>query len=75
MQLLSTFLVICLVFFVGCTSLPTAQIPSKRTNYATHSQISTQEIKLDETLKIVTGQTIYVPIYSEIYYFDKRLIL
>ena len=75
MQLLSSFLIICLVFFVGCTSLPKAQILSKQTNSATHSQISTQEIKLDETLKLVTGQTIYVPIYSEIYHFDKSRTL
>ncbi len=75
MQLLSTFLVICLFLLVGCTSWTTAQRPSKQTNSATYSQISTQEIKLDETLKIVTGQTIYVPIYSEIYYFDKSRTL
>ena len=71
MNLLSIFWGICLVFLVGCTSSPTAQIPSKQTNSATSSQISPQKIKLDETVKIATGQTIYVPIYSEIYYFDK----
>ena len=71
MQLLSTFLGIGLVFLVSCTSSPTAQIPSKPIN----SAISSQEIKLDETLKIATGQTIYVPIYSEIYYFDKSKTL
>ena len=71
MQLLSTFLGIGLVFLVSCTSSPTAQIPSKPIN----SAISSQEIKLDETLKIATGQTVYVPIYSEIYYFDKSKTL
>ena len=43
MNLLSTFLVICLVFLVGCTSSPTAQIHSNQTNPATLSQISPQE--------------------------------
>ena len=61
MQLLSTFLGIYLVFLVGCSS-PKAQIPSNQTDSATSSQISSQEIKLDETLQIATGQTIYVPI-------------
>ena len=75
MNLLSNFLGICLIFLIGCTSSPTAQIPSQQTNSATSSQILTQEIKLDETLKIATGQTIYVPIYSEIYYFDKSKTL
>ena len=70
MNLLSSFLGICLVFLVGCSS-STTQIPSNQTNSATSSQISSQVIKVDETLKIATGQTLYVPIYSEIYYFDK----
>ena len=71
MKLLSSFLGICLVFLVGCISSPTAQIPSKQTSSPTSSNVSSQEIKLDETLKIAIGQTIYVPIYSEIYYFNK----
>ncbi len=75
MQLLSTFLRISLVFLVGCTSSSTSQISSNQTNSATSSQISSQEIKVDETLKIPTGQTIYVPIYSEIYYFDQSKTL
>ena len=75
MNLLSTFLGICLVFLVGCTSSPTAQIPSNQTNSAASSQISPQEIKLEETLQIATGQTIYVPIYSEIYFFNRTKTL
>ena len=75
MQLLPTFLRIGLVFLVSCTSSPTAQIPSKPINSTTFPDISPQEIKLDETFKIATVQTIYVPIYSEIYYFDKSKTL
>ena len=74
MQLLSTFLVIFLVFLVGCSS-PTNQTTSKQSDLAPSSQISPQKIKLDETWQIATGQTNYVPIYSEMYYFDKSKTL
>ena len=71
MKLYSYFLGICLVFLVGCTSVPTAQISSNQTHSTTSSQISSPEISVDKTLKIAMGQTIYVPIYSEIYFFNK----
>ena len=72
MKLLSSFFGICLVFLVGCISPPTAQISSKQTNLPNYSQVSPQKIKLDETVKIVRGQTVYVPIYSEIHHFKGR---
>ena len=74
MKLSSSFFGICLVFLVGCISPPTAQISSNQTNLPTSSQISPQKIKLDETVKIVMGQTIYVPIYSEIHHFKGRTL-
>ena len=74
-KLLPSFLVICLVFLAGCTPLQKAQINSKQTNSPASTQISSQEVKLDETLKIATGQTIYVPIYSEIYFFNRTRTL
>ncbi len=75
MKLLPSFLVISLVFLAGCTPLQKTQINSKQTNSPASSQISPQEVKLDETLKIATGQTIYVPIYSEIYFFNRTRTL
>lgn len=75
MKLLSSCLGIYLVFLVGCMSSPRGQIPSKQRNLVTSSQVSSQEIRLDETWKIAMGQTIYVPIYSEIYYFDQSKTL
>ncbi len=74
-KLLPSFFVICLVFLAGCTPLQKAQINSKQTNSPASTQISSQEVKLDETLKIATGQTIYVPIYSEIYFFNRTRTL
>ncbi|MDJ0745958.1 MAG: DUF3124 domain-containing protein [Xenococcaceae cyanobacterium MO_167.B27] len=72
MKLLSSCLGIYLVFLVGCMSPQTGQIPSNQTNLVTSSQVSSQEITLDETLKIAMGQTIYVPVYSEIHHFQNR---
>ncbi len=72
MKLLSSCLGIYLVFLVGCMSPQTAQIPSNQKNLVTSSQVSSQEIISDETLKIAMGQTIYVPIYSEIHHFKNR---
>ncbi len=74
MKLLPSCLVICLVFLAGCTSSQKAQINSNQTNSPASSQISSQEVKF-ETLKIATGQTIYVPIYSEIYFFNRTRTL
>ena len=73
-KLLPSCLVICLVFLAGCTSSQKAQINSNQTNSPASSQISSQEVKF-ETLKIATGQTIYVPIYSEIYFFNRTRTL
>ena len=68
MKLLSSFVVIYLVFLVGCVSSPqTLQVSSNQTN----STSSSQEITVDKTFKIAIGQTVYVPIYSEIYHFNK----
>ena len=72
MKLLSSCLGIYLVFLVGCMSPQTSQIPSNQRNLVTSSQVASQEITLDETLKIAMGQTIYVPIYSEIHHFKDR---
>ena len=74
MKLLPSCLVICLVFLASCTSSPKAQINSNQTNSPASSQISSQEVKF-ETLKIAAGQTIYVPIYSEIYFFNRTRTL
>ena len=71
MKLLSSCLGICLVFLVGCISTETTQMPSNQTNSTTSSQVSSQEIMEDKNLKIAMGQTIYVPIYSKIYHFNK----
>ncbi len=75
MKLLPSCLVICLVFLSSCTSSPKTQINSQQSNSPASSQISPQEVQLDETLKIAIGQTIYVPIYSEIYFFSKTRTL
>ncbi len=74
MKLLSSFFGIYLVFLVGCISPPKAQIHSKQTNLPNSSQVSPQKVTLDERLKIAVGQTIYVPIYSEIPLFKGRTL-
>ena len=71
MKLLSSFFGICLLCLVGCTSGQTDQISSNQTNSTTSYEVSSPEIIVDETLDIVMGQTIYVPIYSEVYFFNK----
>jgi hypothetical protein len=62
---------IAFIFLVSCTSPNLEQKPPSTSNPGTDTQSQPQEITLDKNFKIAMGQTIYVPIYSHIY-FDNR---
>jgi len=56
-------LIAMLTSLVACTSSPPPQKPAAA---------PLQVVTLDSTVKIVTGQTVYVPIYSHIYTVDRN---
>lgn len=58
------YLIIASVFLTGCNNAQPPQEPD--------SQLKV--VNLNNTVKLVRGQTIYVPVYSHIYYFDRDRI-
>jgi hypothetical protein len=58
-------LVIAVVFLTGCTS---SQAPSPPV-------AKTKTVILNNTIKIIMGQTVYVPIYSHIYMRDQNQMM
>lgn len=61
--------IFCILFLVSCSSPKTSQNSISQSKlYNTNSNSSIQEIILDSNFKPIMGQTIYVPIYSHIYY-------
>jgi Protein of unknown function (DUF3124) len=58
---LCCYLAIAMVFLTACTSSPVPQEPVSQLKVVT----------LDNTVKIIRGQTVYVPVYSHIYYVDR----
>lgn len=70
MKLYSLFnLVIALIILASCTSANIPPQPKTDINQANQSQ---KVVSLHENFKTVMGQTIYVPIYSQIYYEDGK---
>lgn len=67
MKYLHFYLVIALIFLVSCTE---SEIPPQ--SQSTPSRL--QVVSVDEK-KIVTAQTIYVPVYSHIYYQNQEKVL
>ncbi|MGH2414466.1 MAG: DUF3124 domain-containing protein, partial [Microcystaceae cyanobacterium] len=59
-------LAITALVFISCTSQNTSQKQQSATHQAASSQ--PKKVVLDDKIKIVMGQTIYVPIYSHIYF-------
>ncbi len=70
-RLLNLFLLFLGVSLAGCNSavaeptLPPASLPDNE------ERIPQETVSLDE-IEIVTGQTLYVPAYSEIFFFDEE---
>lgn len=72
MKLYSQFcLAIALTFLISCTS---PEQPTQSQTNADRADRSLQVVNLDENFKTVMGQTIYVPVYSQIYHDDERKI-
>jgi len=59
---LFAYFIILVLFLTGCTESQTLQ----------ESATPLKTVTLDNTVKIVTGQTIYVPVYSEIPMWEQR---
>jgi hypothetical protein len=57
---------IATIVFTSCTPLETS--PQSQAEPSSSQKVVT----LDENFKIVTGQTVYVPVYSHIYHQDKK---
>lgn len=63
------YLAIAAIALTGCASAENS--PQSQTDAVRAAQ-SQQVVTLDEKFKVVTGQTIYVPVYSYIYHDDRR---
>lgn len=61
-------LVIALIFLTGCTASELSNSQSETTTIAPSPKVVT----LDKNFQAVRGQTIYVPIYSHIYYESRQ---
>lgn len=64
------YLIITIIVLTSCTSLEISQKSQVDSNQVTQSQ--PKVVTLDNNIKIVMGQTIYVPVYSHIYYENKK---
>lgn len=65
------FLAIAFVVLASCTSK--LEVPPK-SQLAPTPVTSPQQVVIDKNFKLAMGQTIYVPIYSHIYYGDRQEI-
>ncbi|MDF0552626.1 DUF3124 domain-containing protein [Kamptonema sp. UHCC 0994] len=78
MKIISLIFLLFTLFIVGCSSLELPQGDRLRgKNINNIEQVSLKKVVLDRNFKGKMGQTIYVPIYSHIYYenSDKSLDL
>lgn len=73
--LVSLFVAISIICLTSCTSAETIQKPKSDSNQATVAPSSGQVVTLDKNTKIVVGQTIYVPIYPQVYFRPKKEVL
>ncbi|BAQ59733.1 hypothetical protein GM3708_138 [Geminocystis sp. NIES-3708] len=65
----SCFLLICLVLF-SCNSNQNLDI--QKLNVTNNNPVNTESITLSESFKPITGQIIYIPIYSNIYHSNQQ---
>lgn len=65
-------LAIAVIFFTSCISSESSQKLQSETSQTKPSQ---KVVTLDKNFKIVSGQTVYVPIYSYIYHDNEKKIL
>jgi hypothetical protein len=65
------YLAIVLIFLAACQS---SQISPQQTTNNNQTKSSPKVVTLDKNFKIVMGQTIYVPVYSEIYHHNRQEI-
>jgi hypothetical protein len=72
MKLFSPFYALILVLFLASCTSPNVS-PRLQTN--TNQAVEPQVVTLDENIKVAAGQTIYVPVYSHIYFEDKKNLL
>src|SRR5690349_18338532 len=75
MKLYSRFyLAIALILLTSCQSLKSS--PQAQNNHQQNQQkiLPPKTVTLDQNFKIVRGQTIYVPVYSEIYHHNRQEI-
>ncbi|MGD1699773.1 DUF3124 domain-containing protein [Dapis sp. BLCC M229] len=75
------FLTITVTLLCSCTSAQIVQQPLSQPNHDNNTAVAVNypsaqktEIILTENLEITTGQTIYVPIYSHVYYANQQRI-
>ncbi len=75
------FLIITIILLCSCTSAQIIQQPLNQPNQDNITPVAVNspspqetEIVLTENLEISTGQTIYVPIYSHVYYANQQRI-
>ncbi|MEH2067291.1 MAG: DUF3124 domain-containing protein [Nostoc sp.] len=66
---LQVFLTITIIFLTSCQS---TEIPSKSQPNATQTSGSQKIVTLDKNFQIAMGQTIYVPVYSHIYHYNRQ---
>lgn len=61
---------IMIIFLTSCTSSSISPKPEANTNqtFQPHPQV----VNVERNMKVVMGQTVYVPVYSHIYYEDDR---
>lgn len=64
---------LAIIVLASCTSGETSSQLQSPNNQATHPQL--KAVKLNDKSKIVIGETIYVPIYSHIYYEDQKKVI
>ncbi|WP_138505874.1 DUF3124 domain-containing protein [Nostoc sp. PA-18-2419] len=68
---LQFFLIIAIIFVTSCQS---TEIPPKSQPNATQTSGSQKIVTLDKNFQIAVGQTIYVPVYSQIYHHNRQEI-
>ncbi len=66
------YLAIALIVLVSCTSSENSPKSQSNNNQLNSAQ---KEVTLEQNFQIAMGQTIYVPVYSHIYYEDRQKIL
>ena len=72
-RFLTFFALIFVILLSSCTPLNIST--NLQTNPDNPIQPQLQIVSLDENFKIAAGETLYVPVYSHIYYEDQQKVL